>query len=279
LARRFVAGETASDAIEAARRMNARGIRVILDFLGEDVNSAAAAAAAADEYLRLLERIARSGVDASVSLKLSQMGLLLSADLCLQNLEPVLKEAARRGNFVWLDMEGSALTERTLDLFGRLRERYNGLGVCLQSYLVRTGGDLDRLMRRPLTVRLCKGAYQEPPSIAFRSRQAVDGNYRLLIQKAFDHLEQGVFPAFATHDRSLIDHVIQSAREKRIGAKEFEFQMLYGIANRLLERLAREGFQTRVYIPYGTAWLPYFIRRLRERKENVYFLMRSLWRS
>lgn len=280
LARRFVAGETASEAVEAARQMNLRGIKGILDFLGEDVHSAIEAAAAAEEYVELLGLIKERGVDAAVSLKVSQMGLKISQKVCEENLSTVLATAAGCGNFVWLDMEGSALTQKTLEIFESLRSRFQNIGLCLQAYLVRTGGDLDRLMRssRPSTIRLCKGAYKEPPDIALRTKGAVNANYRVLTQKLLDRAEDGVFPAFATHDLELIEYILAQAKERRLDPKRFEFQMLYGIQNKKLESLSKEGYGTRVYIPYGTAWLPYFTRRLRERKENIYFLVRNVFR-
>jgi proline dehydrogenase len=292
LAKRFVAGERMEDAIGAARRMNARGIGAILDFLGEDVETREDAAAAADEYIRLLERIQSEKVDAQVSLKVSQMGLRVSLDVCYENLARVIATAARHNQFVWFDMEGSALTQKTIEVFEKLRLAYPYLGLCLQAYLVRTGGDLDRLTRIPFSVRLCKGAYKEPPEIAYATKRAVDGNFRMLTQKLVEQAARdgrqnppdraggaaGVYPAFATHDRFLVDYIVAVAAEKKLDAKRFEFQMLYGIENRLLERLACQGFRTRVYIPYGTAWLPYFVRRLRERKENVFFLVRNLFR-
>jgi proline dehydrogenase len=251
----------------------------ILDFLGEDVNSAAEAAAAAQEYVKLLNLIKNYRAEAQVAVKLSQMGLLISRDVCLENMASVLVAAAKTDNTIWIDMEGSALTQRTIDVFDRLRLLSPHLGLCVQAYLVRTGGDLDRLMRSPLKVRLCKGAYKEPPEIAFPSKRAVDGNYRMLVQKCFEHVNQETFPAFATHDPFLIDYILAIAQEKKIDPKQFEFEMLYGIQNKLLSRLARQGFQARVYIPYGTHWLPYFIRRLRERKENALFLIKNLFRA
>lgn len=278
LARRFVAGETAAQAVEAARQINARGMDAILDFLGEDVHSASEAAVAAAEYVQLLDAIKAQGVRAAVSLKVSQMGLRISLSDCEDNLIRVLEAAARHGNFVWIDMEGSELTQKTIEVFESLRGRFPNIGLCLQAYLVRTGSDLDRLMRKPARLRLCKGAYKEPPDIVFRSKAAVDANYRVLTQKLLDHVDQEVFPAFATHDLALIDYILQQVKDKRISAKKFEFQMLYGIQNKKLESLSKQGCQTQVYIPYGTAWLPYFMRRLRERKENVYFLMRNVFR-
>jgi proline dehydrogenase len=176
-------------------------------------------------------------------------------------------------------MEGSALTQKTIEVFDVLRREFKNVGLCLQAYLVRTGGDLDQLMRSPLNVRLCKGAYKEPPTIAYASKPAVDGNYRMLAQKALDQASKGVFPAFATHDGVLIEYLIALAREKKVPKEQFEFQMLYGIQNQRLTAMAKEGYRTSVYIPYGTHWLPYFLRRLRERKENIYFLIRNVFRA
>ena len=278
LARRFVAGETAADAVAAARRVNSRGIRGILDFLGEHVTSPEEARGAVAEYLRLLEAIHESGAEASISLKASQMGLLVSPDVCLENLLTVAQRAAPFHITVWMDMEGSALTQKTIEIFEQLRSRCPNVGLCLQAYLVRTGGDLDCLTRQPLKVRLCKGAYNEPPSIAYNTKRAVDGSYRMLAIKLIENIARGVYPAFATHDRTLIQEILQLVHQKGIDPKRFEFEMLYGIQNNYLEALASQGYQAQVYIPYGRKWLPYFMRRLRERKENVYFLIRNIFR-
>ncbi len=278
LARRFVAGGTAEEAVQVAQKMNARGVQGIIDFLGEDVRSAKEAVSAAEEYMRLMDLIAQARAQTAVSLKMSQMGLLISTSLCEENLTRVLQRASQNQNFVWIDMEGSALTQQTIGMFERLHERFEEIGLCLQAYLVRTGGDLDRLMRRAVTIRLCKGAYKESSDIAFVTKAAVDANYRMLVQKLLDHVGRGVFPAFATHDPDLIDFIVKTVKDKRVESRQFEFQMLYGIQNKLLQSLSNEGYGARVYIPYGKAWLPYFTRRLRERKENVYFLLRNLFR-
>jgi len=278
LASRFVAGKTADSAIAAARKVNAQGMSAILDYLGEDVTSADGAEKAAAEYIKLLQLIHEHKVRAAISLKVSQMGLLISSDICLDNLRLIAAEAARYGLFIWFDMEGSVLTQKTIDVFDALRQDYKNIGLCLQAYLVRTGGDFDQLARKPFHVRLCKGAYKEPPTIAYGSKTAVDGNFRMLIQKAIDASSRGVYPAFATHDTQMLDHVRRLAQEKKVGEANFEFQMLYGIQNQRLAALAKEGYRTNVYIPYGSHWLPYFIRRLRERKENLYFLLRNVFR-
>jgi proline dehydrogenase len=277
--RRFVAGTKAEDAIAAARRANEKGLGAILDFLGEDVSTPAAARRAADEYIHLLELIDQAKVRASVSLKVSQMGILVSREICLDNLRRIATEAARLKIFVWFDMEGSALTRSTIDVFETLRDDFNAVGLCLQAYLVRTGGDLDHLSKKPFHLRLCKGAYNEPPTVAYASKAAVEGSYRMLLMKAMNQTARGLYPAFATHDTHLIQSVKLFAEEKGISKKAFEFQMLYGIQNEHLMKLAQEGYNACVYIPYGTHWLPYFTRRLRERKENVYFLMRNVFRA
>ena len=176
-------------------------------------------------------------------------------------------------------MEGSALTQKTIEVFDTLREDYKDIGLCLQAYLIRTGGDLDQRMRKPFNVRLCKGAYKEPPAIAYVSKAAVDGSFRMLIQKTMEQANRGVYPAFATHDPALVEYTKDIAEEKRVSTGNFEFQMLYGIQNRRLAALAKEGYRTSIYIPYGTHWLPYLIRRLRERKENFYFLLRNVFRN
>jgi proline dehydrogenase len=278
LAKRFVAGETAVDAVSAARRVNQRGIRAILDFLGEHVASPQEARAAVVEYLHLLDAIHESKVAASISLKASQMGLLVSPEVCLENLLIIAERAAAFKVTVWMDMEGSALTQKTIEVFERLRAQAPNVGLCLQSYLVRTGGDLDRLMRQPLNVRLCKGAYNEPESIAYTTKRAVDGSYRMMAIKLMENVPRGVYPAFATHDRALIQEILQLAHQKGTDPKRFEFEMLYGVQNKYLETLAAQGYRTQVYIPYGRSWLPYLLRRLRERKENVYFLIRNIFR-
>jgi proline dehydrogenase len=278
LARRFVAGETARDAVVAVKRVNARGIRGMVDFLGEHVNTVEEASAAVSEYLQLIDLLHENGVDASISLKASQMGLLVSPEVCLANLLTITQRAASFQMSVWIDMEGSNLTQKTIDVFERLREKQPGVGLCLQAALVRTGGDLDRLMRQPMKIRLCKGAYKEPATIAYTSKPSVDGSYRMLARKLLDSVPRQTFPAFATHDRSMIKEILEYAQRQGLDKKSFEFQMLYGIQNNYLEALAAQGYNTQVYIPYGRTWFPYFMRRLRERKENVYFLLRNVFR-
>ncbi len=276
--RRFIAGESAEEAVAAAQRVERRGARAILDYLGEHVASVEAAQGAVQEYLKLIDLIKASGAHAAVSLKASQMGVLVSPEVCLANLLTVAHHAAKAGVRVWMDMEGSALTQKTIEVFERLREQTPNVGLCLQAALVRTGADLDRLMRQPLHVRLCKGAYKESEAVAYTTKKAVDGSYRMLTLKLLENTARGIYPAFATHDPELIRAILEAVKAKRVDPRQFEFEMLYGIQNKLLENLVQQGFQGQIYIPYGTDWLPYFLRRLRERKENVYFLLQNLFR-
>src|SRR5438132_9103508 len=217
---RFVAGTTAQDAIAATRKVNALGMNAILDYLGEDVKTEADAGKAVAEYTRLLGLIHDQKVRAAISLKVSQMGVLVSRELCLANLTKIAQESARLGLFVWLDMEGSNLTQRTIEVFDSLREKFKDVGVCLQAYLVRSGGDFDQLMRRPLNVRLCKGAYKEPATIAYATHAAVEGNFRMLAQKALQQAGHGVYPGFATHEAGLIDYVRTLARERHVSTQQ-----------------------------------------------------------
>ncbi len=279
LVSRFIAGTRISDAIAAARKVNARGMNAIIDYLGEDVTSADAAHAAAEEYLRLIQCIENEQVRAAISLKASQMGLLISRDVCIDNIARIAERAEHAGIFVWFDMEGSALTRKTIEVFEEIRERRPSVGLCLQASLVRTGGDFDQLAKNPFHLRLCKGAYKESPSIAYTTKNAVDGNYKMLVQKALEQTTRGVYPAFATHDDALLDFIVTQASDKKIAKSGYEFQMLYGIHNDRLVALAGNDHKTSVYIPYGSHWFPYFMRRLRERKENVYFLLRNLFRN
>lgn len=276
LAGRFVAGETAREAIEAVRALNARGLKATLDFLGEDCERAGQADQAAEEYVRLLGLIAESRLDCNVSLKLTQFGLNLDAGLARRNLLRVVEEAARLGNFVRIDMEGSAYTQRTLDLFEEVFARHKNVGVVIQAYLKRSAADIRRLNSLGARVRLCKGAYKEPPEVAFQDKAQVHENYDLLAREL---LTGGNYPALATHDEDRIQAALTFAAERGIGKDRFEFQMLYGLRPRRWDGLRAEGCNVRVYVPYGTHWLPYFVRRLRERKENWMFVLRSLIRG
>ncbi|HYV96604.1 MAG TPA: proline dehydrogenase family protein [Gemmatimonadaceae bacterium] len=277
-ARRFVAGETADEAIAAVRALNAKGITASLDLLGESVTNEAEARAAGDAYLDLLNRIEKSGVDANVSLKLTQMGMDLNEDLCVDIVGKVLVKAKKMSSFVRLDMESSAYTQRTLDLFGnRLYPPYSAnVGIVLQSMLRRTSADVDRAIAQRARVRLCKGAYLEPATVAFPDKKDVDANYITCMQAL---LERGNYPGIATHDERIIQETIRFAKEKNISADRFEFQMLYGVRRDLQEQLVRDGWRMRVYVPFGTQWYPYLMRRLAERPANVAFIMGNVVRE
>ena len=272
LARRFVAGETAAEAVAVGQRLAARGIRATFDLLGEDVKDADAArrtAASVQELLRLIP----ANVDRNVSIKLTSMGLDVSRDLVTELAGGIVRTARELGGFVRIDMEGSAHTEATLNVFRDLREEYDNVGIVLQAYMHRTERDVRDCLAHEDRVRLCKGAYKEPPQVAWSDMEQIRISY-----KRFSHglLELGKYPAIATHDESLIKDTIDFTRENGIDASRFEFQMLYGLRRRRWDELVRAGYNMRVYVPYGTHWAPYFYRRLRERKENVLFVLKGL---
>jgi proline dehydrogenase len=273
VARRFVAGETLDDAVEAAREVNRRLQLASLDLLGENVSDEAGARRAAQGYLAIFDRIAQERLDANVSLKLTQLGLDLSEDLCLELLEKIVAHATGQGNFVRIDMEGSAYTQRTVEIAKRVRAKYSGVGTVMQAYLYRTEQDISDLLAAGCRLRLCKGAYKEPPEVAFPKKCDVDANYVKLMKIL---LPSGIYHGIATHDPAMIDATKDFAREQNIKRDQFEFQMLYGIRTDLQEKLVRDGFRVRVYIPYGVDWFPYFMRRLAERPANVAFFLRNL---
>jgi proline dehydrogenase len=273
VARRFVAGETLDDAIEAAHAVNRAGSSVSLDLLGENVSDEAGARLAADGYLAMFDRIAREKLDANVSLKLTQLGLDLGEPLCQELLEKIVAHAMSQGNFVRVDMEGSAYTQRTVEMTKRVRAKYEGVGTVMQSYLHRAEQDVTDLLAAGCRLRLCKGAYKEPPDIAFLEKKDVDANYVKLMKLI---LPSGIYHGIATHDPAMIDATKEFVREKKTARDQFEFQMLYGIRTDLQEQLVREGYRLRVYIPFGTDWFPYFMRRLAERPANLMFFLRNL---
>ncbi|MFZ0523632.1 MAG: proline dehydrogenase family protein [Candidatus Acidiferrales bacterium] len=273
VARRFVAGETLDDAVAAAREVNRRLQLASLDLLGENVSDEAGARRAADGYLAIFDRIAAEHLDANVSLKLTQLGLDLNEDLCLELLEKIVAHATSQGNFVRIDMEGSAYTQRTVDIAKRVRAKYSGVGTVMQAYLYRTEQDVQDLLATGCRLRLCKGAYKEPPEVAFPKKADVDANYVKLMKMM---LPSGIYHGIATHDPAMIQATKDFVREQNIRRDQFEFQMLYGIRTDLQEKLVREGYRVRVYIPYGVDWFPYFMRRLAERPANVAFFLRNL---
>jgi proline dehydrogenase len=277
-ARRFVAGETLAEALEAVRTLNRKGITVSLDLLGESVSNEREARAASGEYLRILDRIHEERIDANVSLKLTAMGLDISEELCVDVMHDVLGRAQAYQTFVRIDMEASAYTERTLKLFEeRLYPAYKeNVGIVLQSYLYRTWPDVERAIQLGCRVRLCKGAYKEPASVAFAEKAEVDRNY---VKCMHALLECGNYPGIATHDPMIIAEAKRFVAEKAIDRSRFEFQMLYGIRRDMQEQLVREGYRLRVYVPFGTQWYPYLMRRLAERPANVAFITGNVVRE
>jgi proline dehydrogenase len=274
VARRFVAGESLDDAVEVARQVNGAMQLASLDLLGENVSDEAGARQAAENYLAIFERIERERLDSNVSLKLTQLGIDLNENLCQELLEKIVAQAATRGNFVRIDMEGSPYTERTVEMAKRVRAKYAAVGTVMQAYLYRAEKDALDLIAAGCRLRLCKGAYKEPPDIAFPKKSDVDANYVKLMKLL---LPSGIYHGIATHDPAMIDATKDFVREKNIGHERFEFQMLYGIRTDLQKQLVREGFRLRIYIPYGTDWFPYFMRRLAERPANLTFFLRNLF--
>ncbi len=271
-ASRFVAGETVDSALAALRHLNAAHIFASLDLLGESVHKADEASAARDVYLHLLERIHASGADSNVSVKPSQMGLGIDERLCVENLRAIIGRARSFGSFVRLDMEGSAYTQKTLDLFTRMfyPEFGNTTGVVLQSYLRRTSDDVDAMIALGARVRLCKGAYQEPPDLAFPDKRDVDVNYVACMERLLD---RGNYSGLATHDERIITHAKAFAKGRGIDPSRFEFQMLYGVRRDLQHELRAAGYNVRVYVPFGSHWYPYLMRRLAERPANIGFIL------
>lgn len=274
LTTRFIAGETIEEAVAAIREINAHGCSASFDHLNESVNDVEATEAEVGEYLDVLGRIDETGINSNVSIKLSQFGLEIEPELTYKNAKRIVENAARRGNFVRVDMEGSNVTQATIDIFKRLRYEFglNDVGIVLQSYLYRTMDDAKDLLKIPARIRLCKGAYDEPPAVAYPEKKDVDENYVRVMQLL---LSSGTFHGIATHDPKMIDATIDFAQREGIGQGAFEFQMLYGIRRDLQEQLARDGYGMRVYVPYGKHWYPYFMRRLAERPANIWFVLKN----
>ncbi|OQX92524.1 MAG: hypothetical protein B6D58_02520 [candidate division Zixibacteria bacterium 4484_95] len=275
-ARRFITGETVESAIEAVKKLNASGMSVTLDILGENVTNQEKATRTADNYINLLQVITKTKIDSNISIKLTQMGLDISDDFCYENVNRILEKAASLGNFVRIDMEGSDYTERTLNLVYRWHEKFENMGTVIQSYLYRSEKDIEELNKRQIKVRLCKGAYKEPKTVAFQSKDDVNDNFVKLAKML---LKNGNYPAIASHDEAMIKASIETANQLGRDKSSFEFQMLYGINRSAQRELVRQGYKMRVYTPFGTHWLPYYLRRLRERKENISFLVRHLFKD
>lgn len=276
IATRFVAGETVDSAIRSAISLKRRRAAIELDYLGENVTDAAQAEAARDSYLDLLNRLHAARLDGQISLKLTQMGLDVEADLCIANVEAIATRASSLGSFLWMDMEGSDYTDSTLEAYERVRMSHPNVGVALQAYLYRTKADLRKVLSIGGTVRLCKGAYSEPASLAYPDKADVDQSYESLMEAL---LSSRRYQAIATHDPRMIGHAIKYAAQTGIGKDLFEFQMLYGVRRDLQDSLLADGYQVRVYVPFGEQWYPYFMRRLAERPANLFFLLGSLFRE
>ena len=271
---RFVAGTTLAHAVATVRALNASGASATLDVLGESVLDRASADRAAASYMDAIERIAAEGLDANVSIKLTQMGLDLGVEECLAVMEPVVAAGDRHGIFIRIDMEGSAYTERTLEVVDRLRASGHDVGPVIQSYLHRSPADVERYAAARVRTRVCKGAYAESPEVAHQDRVAIGDAFVALCE---DLLRADAYPGIATHDPAMIDRVAGFVREHRIGRDRFEFQMLFGVRRDLQRRLIEQGYRLRVYVPYGTEWYPYFMRRLAERPANILFVLRSVF--
>lgn len=277
LAKRFVAGEDFTAAIPVIQQLNDKGIHVTVNMLGEHVKERTIAEQVRDEYLGVVDHIRRARLDANISIKPTQIGMDVSDDVCYQLIAPVVAKAAEHDIFIRLDMEGSPYTQRTIDLLYRLREQNANVGIVIQAYLHRSEADVEAMNRQKIHVRLCKGAYKEPREIAF---QDMDKEIRpMFIKLAKRLITEGVYPGIATHDELIITAIKTFVAEQQISRDRFEFQMLYGIRVDSQEKLAQEGYHIRTYVPYGPHWAPYFYRRLRERKENVWFVVKNLFKK
>jgi proline dehydrogenase len=276
-ARRFIAGESIEEAVAAVQGVAAQGLLLTLDYLGESVRTTEEASAATRDYLRILNTIVESGIERNVSLKLTQLGLDVDRATCVDNLRRILEPATEHGFFVRIDMENSPYTDVTLQVFETLwQQGYRNVGVVLQSYLMRTEADVRRVNAVGARIRLVKGAYKEPKTVAYQNKSDVDAAYIRLMQLMLDETN---YPAIATHDPVMIDATKSYAAKKGYAKNRFEFQMLYGIRRDLQTSLAAEGYPMRVYVPFGSQWFPYFMRRLGERPANVGFVLKSMFRE
>jgi proline dehydrogenase len=275
---RFVAGEDIAEAVLAIKQLNAIGCTASFDHLNEGVSRMEETEAEVVEYKNILAKIDASGIQSNVSIKLTQFGLDIDPELTYRNARAVVEEAARRGNFVRVDMEGSNVTQVTIDIFERLRSEFgvDHVGIVLQSYLRRTYDDVKELLKIPARIRICKGAYNEGPDVAFPDKKDVDDNY-IRVMKLL--LSSGTFHGIATHDPRMIAATIDHAQKEGIGKDAFEFQMLYGVRRDLQEQLANDGYRMRVYVPYGKHWYPYFMRRLAERPANIWFIVKNMFKG
>jgi proline dehydrogenase len=279
-AHRFVAGDTLAEAIDVVRRLNASGIEVTLDHLGESVTDEPGARQATQAYFEMMDAIAENGVSATVSLKLTQLGLDIRESLCVENLRSILERAKATNNHVTIDMESTDYTDAALKVYRTLRQDFDNVGIVIQAYLYRSEADMKALAQEGAFVRLCKGAYKEPPDRAFPDKADVDANYVRLTQLFLtpEARAAGAYLGIATHDEKMIDAARAFISAHDVPYDTFEFQMLYGIRPRLQEQLRDDGFKVRIYVGYGTEWYPFFMRRLAERPANVWFVLSNFFR-
>lgn len=270
---RFVAGEELGEAVEAIRQLNSKAISASFDHLGESIKSEGETRQEVREYLRVLDQIEKNGLDSNVSVKLTQLGLDVDQGLCYENARTIVEAAGRYQNFVRIDMEDSTKTDATISIFKRLRQEFENVGIVVQSYLYRTESDVKDLLQMGARIRLCKGAYKEPETVAFQDKAEVDKNYVHIMKML---LVSGIYHGIATHDENMIAATRQFAAEKGIAPDQYEFQMLFGIRRDLQEKLVKEGYRMRVYVPYGEYWYPYFMRRLAERPANIWFVLKNI---
>lgn len=276
MARRFIAGDTVDQAIAAVKQLNDSGMSATLDILGENVSSQEMAIRTADNYINLLQTIADTGIDSNISLKLTQMGLDITDQFCFDNVSRILDKAKNLNIFTRVDMEGSGYTERTLQLIYKWHEKYDNIGIVIQSCLYRSENDVNELNKRKIRVRLCKGAYKEPGSVAFQAKDDVNSNFIKLTDMLF---ENGQYPAIASHDGVMIKAALDCSIKYSRSKDDFEFQMLYGVNRSAQRELAEHNYRVRIYTPFGSHWLPYFLRRLRERKENILFIAKHFFKN
>ena len=276
LTSRFIAGRTLDEELAVCRRLNAENTLATLDYLGENVTSLEEAAVSRDTYLEALDRISREAPNATVSLKLTQFGLDFSTEACRDNVERLVERAKAIGSRIEFDMESSEYVDRTLEIVRNSHAKYGCARAVIQAYLYRSESDIEELNRLGIPVRLCKGAYSEPSTVAFARKTEVDANYVRLMHRLLD---AGSYPAIASHDERIVRQAVEFVTSHKIGADSFEFQMLYGIRRDLQRSLVSQGYRVRLYIPYGNAWYPYFMRRLAERPANLFFLARNLMKS
>lgn len=273
---RFVSGEELEDGLDAVRKVNSEGAIATLDHLGEEVSEPDQAEAATLVYLNALDQIKKDWVDTNVSVKPTQVGLKIDKRLCEQNFMRIIERAKKYDNFVRMDMEGSDCTQDTLEVFYSLRKKYDNVGIVIQSYLYRSEGDVDDVLKLGGRIRLCKGAYKEPKEIAFPKKQQVDESFLELTKKM---LKSGIYHGIGTHDEKLIEKTKEFAQKENIPKDRFEFQLLHGIRTELGRKLIREGYNLRIYIPFGREWYPYFMRRLAERPANLFFFLKNFFRA